>query len=170
MGSTVLLQYCNVSGAKLTLQDHLQSQSFSFKAPSSFLLFSSLFFVFVQELCFIHRSCSTVGYRPHVQSTTLGHLLASHCAHLLPPLLRARGKSTWKCLLMQADLEVPFLCKSGFHFLSNWSLHAHVFVELWVPCSFLFYLSVDAETVSEEVERCLHKELGLFVEFTGLVR
>jgi len=83
------LQYCTVQYIfpvlKVSAERIWRWPSFQFLVP--FFLF-----VFPQELCFIHRSCSTVGYRPHVQSTTLGHLLASRCVHLLPPLLRARGK------------------------------------------------------------------------------
>ncbi|KAF3432058.1 hypothetical protein FNV43_RR26797 [Rhamnella rubrinervis] len=43
-----------------------------------------------KELEFIHRSCSTVGYRPNVFSTTLTHLIATNSAHLLMPFVPIR--------------------------------------------------------------------------------
>ncbi|XP_057963053.1 uncharacterized protein LOC131154356 isoform X2 [Malania oleifera] len=43
-----------------------------------------------KELEFIHKSCSTVGYRPNVFSTTLSHLIATNCAHLIMPLVPIR--------------------------------------------------------------------------------
>lgn len=45
-----------------------------------------------QELEFIHKSNSTVGYRPNVFSTTLSHLIATNCPHLLMPFVPIRGK------------------------------------------------------------------------------
>ncbi|XP_020275397.1 uncharacterized protein LOC109849928 isoform X2 [Asparagus officinalis] len=45
-----------------------------------------------KELEFIHRSCSTVGYRPNVFSTTLSHLIATDCGHLILPFLSIRDR------------------------------------------------------------------------------
>ncbi|WOL14192.1 hypothetical protein Cni_G22972 [Canna indica] len=45
-----------------------------------------------KELEFIHRSCGTVGYRPSVFSTTLPHLAATNCAHLILPFLPLRDR------------------------------------------------------------------------------
>ncbi|KAK1314090.1 hypothetical protein QJS10_CPA06g02313 [Acorus calamus] len=41
---------------------------------------------------FIHKSCGTVGYRPHVFSTTLAHLVATNSPHLLLPFLPLRER------------------------------------------------------------------------------
>ncbi|KAJ4795167.1 2-oxoglutarate (2OG) and Fe(II)-dependent oxygenase superfamily protein [Rhynchospora pubera] len=41
-----------------------------------------------KELEFIHRSCATVGYRTSVLSTTLAHLSATGCSHLLLPFVK----------------------------------------------------------------------------------
>ncbi|XP_030508537.2 uncharacterized protein LOC115723240 isoform X3 [Cannabis sativa] len=42
------------------------------------------------ELEFIHKSCSTVGYRPNVFSTTLSHLIATNSPHFLTPFIPIR--------------------------------------------------------------------------------
>ncbi|XP_059278662.1 uncharacterized protein LOC132032890 isoform X5 [Lycium ferocissimum] len=44
-----------------------------------------------KELEFIHKSCGTVGYRPNVFSTTLSHLIATNCAHLIMPIIPIRA-------------------------------------------------------------------------------
>lgn len=46
-----------------------------------------------KELEYIHKSNCTVGYRPNVFSTTLSHLIATNCAHLIMPFVPIRGKS-----------------------------------------------------------------------------
>lgn len=46
----------------------------------------------LQELEFIHKSSSTVGYRPNVFSTTLSHLIATNCPQLIVPLVPIREK------------------------------------------------------------------------------
>ncbi|KAG2701748.1 hypothetical protein I3760_06G058200 [Carya illinoinensis] len=43
-----------------------------------------------KELEFIHKSNSTVGYRPNVFSTTLSHLIATNSPHLLMPFVPIR--------------------------------------------------------------------------------
>ncbi|KAG6650667.1 hypothetical protein I3843_06G054000 [Carya illinoinensis] len=43
-----------------------------------------------EELEFIHKSNSTVGYRPNVFSTTLSHLIATNSPHLLMPFVPIR--------------------------------------------------------------------------------
>ncbi|KAL4638019.1 hypothetical protein ACB092_03G120900 [Castanea dentata] len=43
-----------------------------------------------KELEFIHKSNSTVGYRPNVFSTTLSHLIATNSPHLLLPFVPIR--------------------------------------------------------------------------------
>ncbi|MCL7031898.1 hypothetical protein MKW94_022447 [Papaver nudicaule] len=45
-----------------------------------------------KELEFIHKSCCTVGYRPNVFSTTLSHLIATNCGHLLIPFVSIRER------------------------------------------------------------------------------
>ncbi|KAF6144572.1 hypothetical protein GIB67_006064 [Kingdonia uniflora] len=45
-----------------------------------------------KELEFIHKSCSTVGYRPKVFSTTLSHLIATNSAHLIIPFVSIRER------------------------------------------------------------------------------
>ncbi|KAJ7561134.1 hypothetical protein O6H91_03G015300 [Diphasiastrum complanatum] len=43
-----------------------------------------------KELEFVHKSCSVVGYKPHVLSTTLSHLIATNCAELIIPFISIR--------------------------------------------------------------------------------
>ncbi|GAV59388.1 2OG-FeII_Oxy_4 domain-containing protein [Cephalotus follicularis] len=45
-----------------------------------------------KELEFIHKSCSTVGYRPNVLSTTLSHLIATNSPHFIIPFLPIRER------------------------------------------------------------------------------
>ncbi|KAF5197574.1 2-oxoglutarate (2OG) and Fe(II)-dependent oxygenase superfamily protein [Thalictrum thalictroides] len=45
-----------------------------------------------KELEFIHKSCSAVGYRPNVFSTTLSHLIATNCGHLILPFVSIRER------------------------------------------------------------------------------
>ncbi|KAL3650650.1 hypothetical protein CASFOL_007053 [Castilleja foliolosa] len=45
-----------------------------------------------KELEFIHKSSSTVGYRPNVLSTTLLHLVATNSAHLIIPFIPIRER------------------------------------------------------------------------------
>ncbi|KAL8229893.1 hypothetical protein R6Q57_014793 [Mikania cordata] len=45
-----------------------------------------------KELEFIHKSCSTIGYRQNVFSTTLSHLIATNSAHLILPFIPLREK------------------------------------------------------------------------------
>ncbi|KAJ3674114.1 hypothetical protein LUZ60_006106 [Juncus effusus] len=45
-----------------------------------------------KELEFIHKSCSTVGYRTGVLSTTLGHLAATGCCQLAVPIVQIRER------------------------------------------------------------------------------
>ncbi|KAG9153006.1 hypothetical protein Leryth_024743 [Lithospermum erythrorhizon] len=45
-----------------------------------------------KELEFIHKSNCTVGYRPNVFSTTLSHLIATNCPHLIIPIIPLREK------------------------------------------------------------------------------
>ncbi|XP_057495897.1 uncharacterized protein LOC130780901 isoform X1 [Actinidia eriantha] len=45
-----------------------------------------------KELEFIHKSCSTVGYRQNVFSTTLSHLIATNSAHLIMPFVPIRER------------------------------------------------------------------------------
>lgn len=46
----------------------------------------------LKELEFIHKSSSTVGYRPNVFSTTLSHLIATNSSHFLIPFIPIRGR------------------------------------------------------------------------------
>ncbi|XP_021641298.2 uncharacterized protein LOC110636073 isoform X3 [Hevea brasiliensis] len=45
-----------------------------------------------KELEFIHKSSSTVGYRPNVFSTTLSHLIATNCPHFIIPFVPIRER------------------------------------------------------------------------------
>ncbi|KAK1412099.1 hypothetical protein QVD17_33084 [Tagetes erecta] len=45
-----------------------------------------------KELQFIHKSCSTIGYRQNVFSTTLSHLIATNSPHLILPFIPLREK------------------------------------------------------------------------------
>ncbi|KAK1380675.1 Procollagen-proline 3-dioxygenase [Heracleum sosnowskyi] len=45
-----------------------------------------------KELEFIHKSCSTTGYRPNVFSTTLSHLIATNSSHLIIPFVSIRER------------------------------------------------------------------------------
>ncbi|XP_024193062.1 uncharacterized protein LOC112196826 isoform X2 [Rosa chinensis] len=45
-----------------------------------------------KELEYIHKSNCTVGYRPNVFSTTLSHLIATNCAHLIMPFVPIRER------------------------------------------------------------------------------
>ncbi|MED6111444.1 hypothetical protein PIB30_052346 [Stylosanthes scabra] len=45
-----------------------------------------------EELQFIHKSSSTVGYRPNVFSTTLSHLIATNSCHFLIPFIPIRER------------------------------------------------------------------------------
>ncbi|XVE74565.1 hypothetical protein DITRI_Ditri12bG0027300 [Diplodiscus trichospermus] len=71
-----------------------------------------------KELGFIHRSCSTVGYRPNVFSTTLSHLIATNSAHLILPFLPVRDR-------LKEKVEEVFGCEyelvTEFTGLISWS-------------------------------------------------
>ncbi|RAL47501.1 hypothetical protein DM860_011239 [Cuscuta australis] len=83
-----------------------------------------------KELQFIHKSCCAVGYRPNVFSTTLSHLIATNCSHLIMPIIPIRERlkdaveEYFKCTL---QLFVEFtglisLCKGasiGWHSDNN---------------------------------------------------
>ncbi|OEL17252.1 hypothetical protein BAE44_0021727 [Dichanthelium oligosanthes] len=45
-----------------------------------------------KELEFVHRSCGAAGYRPSVVSTSLPHLAATGCGHLLLPFVPVRER------------------------------------------------------------------------------
>lgn len=45
-----------------------------------------------KEFEFIHKSCSTIGYRPNVFSTTLSHLIATNSSHLILPFVPIRER------------------------------------------------------------------------------
>ncbi|CAH8382799.1 unnamed protein product [Eruca vesicaria subsp. sativa] len=57
-----------------------------------------------RELEFIHKSCSTVGYRPNVFSTTLSHLIATNSPHLLIPFVSIRER-------LKERMEETFGCE-----------------------------------------------------------
>ncbi|XP_049936004.1 uncharacterized protein LOC116262437 isoform X2 [Nymphaea colorata] len=46
----------------------------------------------ISELEFIHKSCGTIGYRDNVLSTTLPHLIATGCGHLIMPFVAIRER------------------------------------------------------------------------------
>uniref|UniRef100_A0A0E0KB22 Fe2OG dioxygenase domain-containing protein n=1 Tax=Oryza punctata TaxID=4537 RepID=A0A0E0KB22_ORYPU len=56
-----------------------------------------------QELEFVHRSCGTAGYRPSVLSTSLPHLAATGCGHLLLPFVPVRER-------LRDAVEAAFSC------------------------------------------------------------
>ncbi|XP_010415409.1 PREDICTED: uncharacterized protein LOC104701419 [Camelina sativa] len=57
-----------------------------------------------KELEFIHKSCSTIGYRPHVFSTTLSHLIATNSPHLIIPFVSIRER-------LKEKIEETFGCE-----------------------------------------------------------
>ncbi|KAJ0256211.1 Uncharacterized protein HA466_0092040 [Hirschfeldia incana] len=57
-----------------------------------------------KELEFIHKSCSTVGYRPNVFSTTLSHLIATNSPHFLLPFVSIRER-------LKEKMEETFGCE-----------------------------------------------------------
>ncbi|XP_010681358.2 uncharacterized protein LOC104896320 [Beta vulgaris subsp. vulgaris] len=57
-----------------------------------------------KELEFIHKSNCTVGYRPNVFSTTLSHLIATNCPHLIMPFILLREK-------LKEKVEEVFNCE-----------------------------------------------------------
>ncbi|KAL1223648.1 hypothetical protein V5N11_033888 [Cardamine amara subsp. amara] len=57
-----------------------------------------------KELEFIHKSCSTVGYRPNVFSTTLSHLIATNSPHLIIPFVSIRER-------LKEKMEETFGCE-----------------------------------------------------------
>ena len=77
-----------------------------------------------KELEFIHKSNSTVGYRPNVFSTTLSHLIATNSPHLLLPFvpiretLKDKVEDFFGC---QFDLFIEF---TGLIRLDNTTLHS----------------------------------------------
>ncbi|XVF43463.1 hypothetical protein PTKIN_Ptkin02bG0041900 [Pterospermum kingtungense] len=76
-----------------------------------------------KELEFIHKSCSTVGYRPNVFSTTLSHLIATNSAHLILPFLPLRER-------LKEKVEEIFGCEyelvTEFTGLISWSRGASI--------------------------------------------
>ncbi|KAI3976963.1 hypothetical protein MKX01_008821 [Papaver californicum] len=60
--------------------------------PLRLILHDFLSLNLCKELEFIHKSCCTVGYRPNVFSTTLSHLIATNCGHLLMPFVSIRER------------------------------------------------------------------------------
>ncbi|CAA7058236.1 unnamed protein product [Microthlaspi erraticum] len=57
-----------------------------------------------KELEFIHKSCSTIGYRPNVFSTTLSHLIATNSPHLIIPFVSIRER-------LKEKMEEAFGCE-----------------------------------------------------------
>ncbi|KAG7589329.1 Prolyl 4-hydroxylase alpha subunit [Arabidopsis suecica] len=57
-----------------------------------------------KELEFIHKSCSTIGYRPNVFSTTLSHLIATNSPHLIIPFVSIRER-------LKETIEETFGCE-----------------------------------------------------------
>ncbi|KAI3848346.1 hypothetical protein MKW98_005726 [Papaver atlanticum] len=60
--------------------------------PLRLILHDFLSLNLCKELEFIHKSCCAVGYRPNVFSTTLSHLIATNCGHLLIPFVSIRER------------------------------------------------------------------------------
>ncbi|KAA8529875.1 hypothetical protein F0562_034521 [Nyssa sinensis] len=76
-----------------------------------------------KELEFIHKSCSAIGYRPNVFSTTLSHLIATNSAHLILPFVPIRER-------LKAKVEEFFGCEFElfveFTGLISWSRGASI--------------------------------------------
>ncbi|KAL1366525.1 hypothetical protein AAHE18_03G366600 [Arachis hypogaea] len=76
-----------------------------------------------KELEFIHKSSSTVGYRPNVFSTTLSHLVATNASHFLIPFIPIRER-------LKDKLEEFFNCQYElfveFTALISWSRGASI--------------------------------------------
>nr|CAB3501461.1 unnamed protein product [Digitaria exilis] len=61
-----------------------------------------------KELEFVHRSCAAAGYRPSVLSTSLPHLAATGCGHLLLPWCKGASIG-W-----HSDDNKPYLRQRAF--------------------------------------------------------
>ncbi|QCD83655.1 uncharacterized protein LOC114178277 isoform X1 [Vigna unguiculata] len=76
-----------------------------------------------RELEFIHKSSSTVGYRPNVFSTTLSHLIATNSSHFVIPFIPIRER-------LKDRLEEFFKCEYElfieFTGLISWSKGASI--------------------------------------------
>ncbi|XP_027342120.1 uncharacterized protein LOC113854956 isoform X3 [Abrus precatorius] len=76
-----------------------------------------------KELEFIHKSCSSVGYRPNVFSTTLSHLIATNSSHFIIPFILIRER-------LKDKLEEFFKCEYElfieFTGLISWSKGASI--------------------------------------------
>ncbi|RDX60960.1 Prolyl 3-hydroxylase 1 [Mucuna pruriens] len=76
-----------------------------------------------RELEFIHKSSSTVGYRPNVFSTTLSHLIATNSSHFIVPFIPIRER-------LKDKLEEFFKCEYElfieFTGLISWSRGASI--------------------------------------------
>ncbi|CAJ1939046.1 unnamed protein product [Sphenostylis stenocarpa] len=76
-----------------------------------------------RELEFIHKSSSTVGYRPNVFSTTLSHLIATNSSHFIIPFIPIRER-------LKDKLEEFFKCEYElfieFTGLISWSRGASI--------------------------------------------
>ncbi|TKY59777.1 Prolyl 3-hydroxylase 1 [Spatholobus suberectus] len=79
--------------------------------------------ILVKELEFIHKSSSTVGYRPNVFSTTLSHLIATNSSHFIIPFIPIRER-------LKDKLEEFFKCEYElfieFTGLISWSRGASI--------------------------------------------
>lgn len=91
----------------------------------------------------IHKSSSSVGYRPNVFSTTLSHLIATNSSHFLLPFVSIRG----------------FIF---FHFINSTYIDVSLFL--------ILVLVPIAERLKEKVEEFFGCEYELVIEFTGLIR
>lgn len=114
----------------------------------SFFPLSSFFFlilILVKELEFIHKSSSTVGYRPIVFSTTLSHLIATNSSHFIIPFIPIRGSFTSK---LHFQLPPQFNNLFQVYLFSN----------------------LVAERLKDKLEEFFKCEYELFIEFTGLIR
>ncbi|CAN6465683.1 unnamed protein product [Victoria cruziana] len=75
-----------------------------------------------KELEFIHKSCGTIGYRDSVLSTTLPHLIATGCGHLIMPFVAIRER-------LKEKVEEFFGCEYELfiEFTGLISLTPHIF-------------------------------------------
>ncbi|CAK7326856.1 unnamed protein product [Dovyalis caffra] len=74
------------------------------KNPPRLILHNFLTSEECKELEFIHKSSSTVGYRPNVFSTTLSHLIATNCCHFIIPFVPIRER-------LKENVEQLFGCE-----------------------------------------------------------
>lgn len=108
-----------------------------------------------KELEFVHRSCGTAGYRPSVVSTSLPHLAATGCGHLLLPFVPIREQ-------LRDAVESFFSC------------HFDLFVEFtglisWCKGASIGWHSDDNKPYLRQRVFTVRTKLGLGIQLVSLV-